>query len=274
MLQDKVNSAAIIELLLNRTREALVADILSFVKEMRPRVADALCAAGPGVQRVQTAHTFQAGEATIITLRGGPIEKANITLMNLKDVAMPGTTDKVDPTVFQVEVFPENPYCPMGHFNTEWTKAGAGPYYMNLDLFPAVRVEEDLQDMRTAMDGIADRFGRGRDEMRKGLDAQYNMDHWPHPLATNVGCKLMHLKEQDLDLFIGAYATFFEVYLDILKKRCDTPYSADEIRLKRERNGKWLEYIAFKDGAVKMAQAYGIPARVLTGITFPPSVVY
>ena len=137
-------------------------DIGSFVKEMRARVTDALCAVGPGVQRVQTAHTFQAGEATIITLRGGLIEKANITLMNLKDVAMPGTTEKVDPTVFQVEVFPENPYCPMGHFNTEWTRPGVGPYYMNLDLFPAVRVEEDLMDMRKAMDGVADLSGPSR----------------------------------------------------------------------------------------------------------------
>jgi hypothetical protein len=84
----------------------------------------------------------------------------------------------------------------------------------------------------------------------------------------------MHLKEQELDLFIGAYTTFFDFYLKILQKRCSTPCGADEIRLKGERNGKWLEYIAFKDGAVKMAQAYGIPARVLTGITFPPSVVY
>jgi len=251
-----------------------VTDIASFVKEMKKKVADELCAVGSGVEHVEKTHTFQAGEATITTLRGGPIEKANITLMNLKGVAMPGTTEKVDPTVFQMEVFPENPCCPMGHFNTEWTKAGAGPYYMNLDLFPAVRVEEDLKDMRKAMDGIADRFGRNRDTMREGLDVQYNMDHWSHPLATKVGCKLMKLGEKELDLFISAYTTFFEVYLNILKKRCSAPYGAAEMRLKQERNGKWLEYIAFKDGAVKMAQAYGIPAQVLTGITFPPSVVF
>ncbi len=254
--------------------EERVADIGSFVKEMRARVANELCTVGPGVERVEKNHTFQAGEATIITLRGGPIEKANITLMNLKDVAMPGTTEKVNPTVFQVEVFPENPYCPMGHFNTEWTKAGAGPYYMNLDLFPAVRVEEDLKDMKHAMDGVADRFGRNRAAMREGLDVQYNMDHWSHPLAAKVGCKLMKLEEKELDLFVGAYTAFFEIYLKIVKQRYGTPCSMDEMRLKGERNGKWLEYIAFKDGAVKMAQAYGIPAQVLTGITFPPSVVF
>ncbi len=249
-------------------------DIVSFVTEMKKKVADELCAVGAGVERVEKTHTFQAGEATITTLRGGPIEKANITLMNLKGVTMPGTAEKVDPTVFQVEVFPDNPYCPMGHFNAEWTTAGTGPYYMNLDLFPAVKVEADLKDMRSAMDGVADRFGRNRDAMREGLDVQYNMEHWSKPLATKVGCKLMKLEEKELDLFIGAYTTFFEVYLNIVKKRCSTPYSTDEIRLKGERNGKWLEYIAFKDGAVKMAQACGIPAQVLTGITFPPSVVF
>jgi coproporphyrinogen III oxidase len=254
--------------------EAHVADILSFVREMKKKVADELCAVGPGVERVENTHTFQAGKATITTLRGGPVEKANITHMTLKSVTMPGTTEKVDPTVFQVEIFPDNPYCPMGHFNTEWTTAETGPYYMNLDLFPAVRVEEDLEDMRKAMDDIAHRFGRDREKMREGLDVQYNMDHWSNPLATRVGCKLMKLEEKELALFISAYTTFFEVYLNILKKRCGTPYGEEETRLKWERNGKWLEYIAFKDGAVKMAQACGIPAQVLTGITFPPSVVF
>ncbi len=245
-----------------------------FVNEMQKKTAGELLEVSGGGARSEKRYRFPAGSAHIVTVRGGTIEKANIALMQLKGIAMPGTAGKVDPTVFQVEVFPENPCCPMGHFNTEWAKAGAGPYFMNLDLFPAVRVEEDLMDVRKAMDAVADRFGRDRDAMREGLDVQYHMDHWSKPLATKVGCKLMQLEEKELDLFISAYAVFFEAYLKLLKKRCGTPYGADEIRLKQERNGRWLEYIAFKDGAVKMAQAYGIPAEVLIGITFPPSVVF
>ena len=249
-------------------------EIISFVNEMKKRAAEELCAIAGTVDRVDKTHTFKAGEAQIITLRGGPIEKAAITHMTLKGVTMPGTDEKVDPTVFQMEVFPENPYCPMGHFNTEWTRVGAGPYFMNLDLFPAVRIEEDLRDMRQVMDTVADRFGRDRERMRDGLDIQYNMDHWSYPLATRVGCKFMKLEARELDLFITAYTTFFHAYLTILKKRSATPFGEREIGLKQERNGKWLEYIAFKDGAVKMAQVYGIPAQVLTGITFPPSVSF
>jgi len=110
--------------------------------------------------------------------------------------------------------------------------------------------------------------------MREGLDEHYNMEHWDLPLATKVGCKLLQLKEGDLDLFVTAYHIFFDTYLDILKKRKDTVFSEEETRLKHERNGKWLEYIALKDRAIKMAQATGIPPEVLIGLSFPPSTVF
>ena len=84
----------------------------------------------------------------------------------------------------------------------------------------------------------------------------------------------MGLGEEELDFFITAYRTFFDAYLAILRKRKDTSFTEKEIQAKHERNGKWLEYIAFKDGAVKMAQAYGMPAGMLIGVTFPPSAVF
>jgi hypothetical protein len=145
---------------------------------------------------------------------------------------------------------------------------------MNLDLFPAVKIEEDLTTMRGIMDGVADTFGRDKDTMREGQDIQYNMEHWSSPLATKVGCRLLQLKEEELDLFTTAYHTFFDAYLDIFRKRSTTPFSKEEIRLKHERNAKWLEYLTFKDRAVRMAKAYNIPAEVLINLGFPPSAVF
>ena len=248
--------------------------ILDFVAEMKERATKELVALSEGGSCVKRTYTFTRGHAEITTIRGGAVEKAAITLLTLKGMKMPETGEEVDPMVYQMEVYPENPHCPMGHFNAEWTSVGPGPYYMNLDLFPAVRVEEDLTAMKRIMDGVADRFGRDRNRMREGLDVQYNMEHWSLPLAAKAGCKLMKLGEDELDFFITAYHTFFAAYLDILKQRRDTPFGDEQIRLKQQRNGKWLEYIAFKDGAVKMAQVNGIPAEVLKGITFPPSVLF
>ena len=241
---------------------------------MKKKATKGLLEISGGGKFVERIHKFKIGEAQILTIRGGAIEKAAISHLTLKGIKMPDTNEAVAPMVYQMEVFPTSPYCPMGHFNTEWTKGDAGPYFMNLDLFPAVRIEEDLDNMRGIMDGIADKFGKDRDKMREGLDVQYNMEHWAFPLATKVGCKFSDLQESDLELFITAYHTFFDAYLDILRKRKDTEFTEDEVRLKHERNGKWLEYIAFKDGAVKMAQAYGMPAEMLSGVTFPPSVVF
>ena len=248
--------------------------ILDFVKEMKEKTTRGLLDVSEGGESIEKSYKFQIGQAEIITIRGGAIEKAAITHLILKGITLPGTDVKVDGMVYQMEVFPENPYCPMGHFNTDWTTGDQAYYYMNLDLFPAVRIEEDLHTMRSLMDGVADKFGRERDKMREGLDINYNMDFWAFPLATKVGCTLPKLEEDDLKLFITAYHTFFDAYLDILRKRKDTPFGEEERRLKLERNGKWLEYIAFKDLAVKMAQDTGVPPEVVIGLSFPPSAVF
>lgn len=128
----------------------------------------------------------------------------------------------------------------MGHFNTDWTTSGQVYYYMNSDLFPAMRVRRiPLNTIRSLMDGVAGKFGRNREKMREGLDINYNMDHWAFPLATKVGCTLPKLKEDDINLFITAFHTFFDAYLNILRKRKDTQFSEEEKRLKFERNGNF-----------------------------------
>jgi coproporphyrinogen III oxidase len=218
---------------------------------------------------------FPQGQAEIMVIRGGAIEKAAIMHMVRQGTTRPGITGDIDTFVYQMEVFPENPYCPMGHFNTEGISRGPNRYNMNLDLFPAVRVEEDLEVMRSAMDVVADRFGRDRDKMREGLDEHYTMDHFTAPLAAKVGCKLLDLEGEDLDLFIDAYETFFGVYLDIIAKRKDTTCTESEKRLKLERNGKWLQYLALKDGAIKMSLQRGVtPPEVLKEMGYPPSAIF
>jgi coproporphyrinogen III oxidase len=226
--------------------------------------------------------TFTNGHAESMVIRGGSIEKATIMHMLLQDFTPPGTSNRSDAEVLQMEVFPDNPYCPMGHFNAEWIKNEHHTYSMNLDLFPAIRIDEDLIIMKSAMDTIADRFGIDRDKMRvrgpgvfEGLDTHYTMEHFTTPLAAKVGCKFSELKDEDLELFVIAYETFFSVYLDILKKRRDTAFTQSDVRLKLERNGKWLQYLSFKDRAFKASREKGlVPPEVLIEMGWPPSALF
>ncbi len=249
-------------------------ELMDFVEEMKEKATKRLKEVSEGGKCVKKTHNFQIGQAEIITIKGGAIEKAAITHLILKGIKMPDTGEETDAIVYQMEVFPENPYCPMGHFNTEWNTTVPVHCHMNLDLFPAVKIEEDLNAIRYEMDGVADKFGRDKDKMREGLDQHYNMEHWSSPLATKVGCKLLQLKEEDFKLFVTAYHTFFDAYIEILGKRKDARFTEEENELKLKRNGKWLEYIALKDRAVKMAQAAGIPSEVLIGLSFPPSAIF
>jgi coproporphyrinogen III oxidase len=245
-----------------------------FVNEMKEKTASALLEISGGGERSEKQYSFQAGSAHIITVRGGAIEKAAITHLVLAGVKPPGADKASDGVVYQMEVFPENPFSPMGHFNLQWTTGASNSYSMNLDLFPAVKVQEDLVAMRSVMDGVADAFGRDRNEMRKGLDEHYNLTYWESPLAAMVGCKLLYLGEDTVDLFTTAYRTFFDTYAGILWKRKDIPFSDEEQKVKLQRNGRWLEYIVFKDRAVKMALAFGMPAEILSGLSFPPSAAF
>lgn len=247
--------------------------IVDFVTETKELVIKSLLDLSGGACDRRTVP-FTVGSADVAIIRGGGIEKAAITHMTMRDIQPPELDRKVDYMVFQVEIFPENPSCPFGHFNTEWALTGDGPYHMNLDLFSAVEIAEDLASAKAAMDAVGSRHGMDLVKLRQGLDEQYNMPHWDRPLAAMVGCKLMHLHEDKLDLFIDAYRTFFTAYSAILEKRKDAPATEDDQQLKMRRNGKWLEYLTMKDIAVKMGLGVGIPADVIVNLSFPPSAVF
>ncbi len=246
-----------------------------FVENMKQKATKGLLEVSGTGKLSKRTWTFSNGQAEIMVIRGGAIEKAAIMHMIRQGITRSGITGDVDTFVYQMEVFPENPYCPMGHFNTEGISKGPRRYNMNLDLFPAVRVEGDLKAMKDAMDAVADRFGRDREKMREGLDTHYTMEHFAAPLATKVGCKLLELKDEDLDLFVTAYETFLGVYLDIISKRKGIAYTESDVQLKLERNGKWLQYMMLKDGAIKSSLARGTPPpEVLKEMGFPPSAIF
>ena len=58
-------------------------------------------------------------------------------------------------------------------------------------------------------------------------------------------------------------------------KRKESAYTESEMQLKLERNGKWLQYMTLKDGAIKMARERGVPPpELLIEMGFPPSAIF
>lgn len=248
--------------------------IISFVNETKEKVIQQLVEASGTGKCVRESVPFKIGTADVAIIRGGAIEKAAVTHLTMNQVTPPQLDKPVDYMVFQMEIFPANPFCPMGHFNTEWALTGDGPYHMNLDLFPALPAEQDMSLAKQAMDSLADRFKIDKNKMREGLDDHYGMAHWDAPLSSNTGCKLMNLKGDQIDLFIAAYRTFFDSYLEILNRTKDKPFSEADTQRKLKRNGKWLEYLTLKDPAVKMGLAAGIPPEIIIKLSYPPSAVF
>jgi len=248
--------------------------IEEFVENMKQKASNGLLEVSGTGKLSKRTWDFPNGQAEVIVIRGGAIEKAAIQHLILRGITQPGTDVSFDASVFHIKVYPENPYCPMGHFNTEWMTMVPRRHTIVMDLFPAVPVEEDLNAMKAAMDTVADRFGRDSEQMRQELTTQYNMEHFTVPLAARVGLKLVGLGEEDLDLLFTAHETFLNVYLDIIRKRKTATYTETDVQLKLERNGKWLEYFMLKDGAVKAGRDRGIPPEVLIEMGFPPLATF
>jgi len=248
--------------------------ITMFVEETREAVVQTLLEASGGGELVRKTVPFKVGQADVAIIRGGAIEKASITHMKLNQVQPPELDQVMDYMVFQVEIFPENPLVPMGHFNTEWGMTGQGPYHMMLDVFPAVSEAQTYAPARTVMDEVAESFGVDKKEFRAGLADHYRMEHWDGSLAAEAGCRLMHLGLDRLDLFIAAYRAFFDAYINVLEACKDKPYSQAEVKQKLRRNGRWLEYLTLQDVAVKMGLGVGIPPGVLVELSYPPSAEF
>jgi len=249
-------------------------DIISFVSEAKEHVVNKLMESSEASKLEKQVFSFTAGSAEVSLITGGAIEKASITHMILDNVTPPEGGDPSDYMVFQMEIFPENPSCPMGHFNTEWSMGADGPYHMNLDIFPAVIIDDDINFIKLEMDKVADKFGVDKGQMRNGLKESYNMGHWDAPLAVNAGCRLLKLTAEKLDLFIDAYYTFFNSYINVFKSRKNTAYNKTLNNLKLKRNGMWLEYLALKDSAIKMAVDIGITPELIIKLGFPPSAMF
>ena len=250
-------------------------ELAAFIEEMKNRAERALLALSGDGRSTAQSFQFGVGRAEITTIRTSAVEKASISHMALEGVPDPVTGNRFDTTVYQMEIFPTNPHCPMGHFNVESTVIGAeATYHMNLDIFPATEHEADAAKLRGVMDAVADRFGLDRTAAREGLGLQYRMPHWPKPLAAMAGFQLKAQREGRRALLYEAYRAFFDAYADTLERRKNEPYTAEEDRARLERNGRWLEYIALKDRAVKAALAIGIPSEVIIALSFPPSAVF
>jgi len=248
--------------------------ITAFVEETREFVINALLEASGGGRLARSTVPFRVGQADVAVVRGGAIEKASVTHMKLNQVKPPELDCVIDYMVFQVEIFPVNPWCPMGHFNTEWGMTGQGPYHMMLDVFPAATESQAYTPARSAMDAVAETFGVDKETLRDGLADHYRMDHWGQSLAAGAGCRLMHLGPEKLDLFIAAYRAFFNGYIEVLELNRDRVYTQALVKQKLRRNGRWLEYLTLKDVAVKMGLGVGIPAGVLVDLSYPPSAEF
>ena len=216
--------------------------------------------------------------------RGEVFEKATVSEIfidwpkaakTLVDMKLASPSEPVSVRVLQIEIFPTSSILPMGHFNLERFYAGKNMMMANMDVFPAATPREDVDALRNKMSEVAKKYGKDQWELSKGLAEQYNMEGWQYPLAARAGFQFKMLPlEENFPVVRDGAETFFNGYIEIVKKLKDLRYSTDDDVLKNEMRTHWLEYSLMKDGAVKMGRERGHPFEALRWMGLPPTVHY
>jgi len=84
-----------------------------FVEYMKQKASKELLEVSGTGKLFKRTWNLPNGKAETIVIRGGAIEKAAIMHMVRQGITRPDITGDIDSFVYQMEVFPENPYCPM-----------------------------------------------------------------------------------------------------------------------------------------------------------------
>jgi hypothetical protein len=98
-----------------------------FVEDMKQQSTSRLLEVSATAKLSKRTWFFPKGQSEIMVIRGGAIEKAAITYITLQGITRPDITGNIDTFGYQMEVFPENPYCPMRRFNIEGINNGTSP---------------------------------------------------------------------------------------------------------------------------------------------------
>ena len=142
-----------------------------------------------------------------------------------------------------------------------------------LELFPTVRIAEDIAGFKEGLDSIAQGHRMDSDQLRQGLRGAFTPGGEGENLGAEAGFNFYRAGlEATPDNLIFAQEAFLRAlaeYKAIVEKRKDGAMSARE-KAKERSWQKHLHYMKEEDIGIKMALEQGLPMEFFSFSTFPP----
>ena len=140
-----------------------------------------------------------------------------------------------------------------GHIHTaivlQYYPDGKGYLGGTLNLLKGAAQEEDIEYLKSALDGVFAKYGRDvtpyRNRVCKGakedaVNAEYHRKV-ACAGASFFGFPMLEVNDENYRFITEAYTTFVSAYLDTLEKRIDAPYTAEDVAKQEAMRLNWTE---------------------------------
>ena len=173
-----------------------------------------------------------------------------------------------------LNVYVRNPLIPDGSFAVLLSQQDDVSFIGGvLELFPTVRIEEDIAGFRDGLDGIAQKHMMDSEQLRQGLRGAFTPRGEGENLGAEAGFNFYRAGlEVTPDNLIFAHEAFERALIEykaIVAKRKDEVMRARG-EVKEHSWQKHLRYMKEEDIGIKMALEQGLPMEFFSFSTFPP----
>lgn len=217
------------------------------------------------------------GHYEVRVKRGAVAEKAGIMVVTTGIEKPPFVMGGRWNRFLEVAIHPKNPRVGMLHatFVVQISDKGEGTIGATMDMMKVNQPPEDLAFMDARVTEVFTRHSLDRERWRSKACNKPNAGPWKwHRDGTCTGVSMygagMLADEQTFALVSELYTAVVDAYFEILAKRADADYSANDLAAQDFMRRRWLEDQLFWD---VLARNF-VPYEAWSAVNAPPVVKY
>jgi coproporphyrinogen III oxidase len=249
----------------------------AFMDEMDELYFSTLAEMNGNDEREVLEFPTEYAEHNVNVARGPVVEKAGRMRVVHKRPKMEFQGTRLWSKFYSMDVHPASPK--MGMLHAAWTmnfrpdgKSAVGGW---IDVLPGGMSEEDLQRLKVTMDKVFAKYGIDPEPHRKmscdGSPGEGERRRIPACVGGSFyGRDMMSVSEQNFDFMAEAFEQFLRVYLELIEKNADAPYTAEDKAKQDYMRRNWLEDRFFSDPYTGNV----VPYEVWALSTLPPVVKF
>lgn len=269
--------AAAAEPTLNPEQRAYIDRALVFMDEMDALYFDRIAQLNGNDAAEVLDFPTEYADNNVRVMRGPVVEKAGRMRVVHKKPKAEFQGERLFSRFFSVDVHPKSPRVGMLHaaFTMNYKPDGPSAIGGWIDVLPGAMSAEDLALLRETMDRVFEKYDIDPEPHRRmsceGSPGEGERRREPACVGGSFyGRDMMQVTEHNFNFMTEAYREFLRVYLDLIEKNRDVPFTAEDLDKQDYMRRNWLEDRFFSDPYTGDV----VPYEVWALSTLPPMVKF